>query len=346
MDYRKLGLTDLEVSNVCLGTMTFGEQNTEADGHAQLDYALERGVNFIDTAEMYAVPPKPETSGSTERIIGTWLSKRSDRDKIILATKVAGRAPFDWMRENGETTELSRKQIEFAIDRSLKNLQTDYVDLYQVHWPDRPIQLFGGLGYKHLGDEINRIEDILGVMGDLVTAGKIRHFGLSNESAWGTMKYLHYSETKGLPRVQTVQNAYNLLNRVDECGMSEVFHRENVGLLAYSPLGQGYLTGKYQKGALPQGSRKQLFNRLQRYEGPLVEGVIDQYIALAEELGTTITALAEKFVDTRPFICSNIIGATTMEQLKECIDGHEIEWTEEIEKAINAIHISCPNPCP
>ena len=285
MEYRVLGTSDLKVSNVCLGTMTFGEQNTEADGHEQMDYALDRGINFFDTAEMYAVPPRAETQGATERIIGTWFKKTGNRDKVILATKVAGRSPMRWMRDGGIDTEQTRDQIEFAIDRSLKNLQTDYVDLYQLHWPDRPLQLFGGLGYKHMSDEINKIEGILDVLHDLVKAGKVRYIGLSNETAWGTMTFLKYAEMKGLPKVQTVQNAYNLLNRTDEVGLAEVYHREKVSLLGYSPLAQGYLTGKYQDGALPKGSRKQLFNRLQRYEAPQVEGLINEYMALAQDLG-------------------------------------------------------------
>jgi aryl-alcohol dehydrogenase-like predicted oxidoreductase len=346
MEFRKLGSTDIDVTNICLGTMTFGEQNTEDEGHAQMDYALDRGINFFDTAEIYAVPPRPETQGSTERIIGTWFNARGNRDKIVLATKAAGRSPMKWMRDGGVDTQQTKEQLEFAVNRSLKNLQTDYVDLYQLHWPDRPIQLFGGLGYRHMGDEINKVADILGALQDLVTAGKIRHIGLSNETAWGTMKFLHHSDMDCLPRVQSVQNAYNLLNRTDEQGLAEVYHREGVSLLGYSPLAQGYLTGKYQKGALPDKSRKALFNRLQRYEGAPVESLIDQYAALAKYVGVSLTALSQKFVDTRPFVGSNIIGATTMEQLIEDIDGHEIEWTEEIEQAVTEIHLSCPNPCP
>jgi aryl-alcohol dehydrogenase-like predicted oxidoreductase len=234
MDYRKLGHTDIKVSEICLGTMTWGEQNTEAEGHEQMDYAVEMGINFFDTAEMYAVPPRAETQGSTEKIVGSWLKKTGMRDKIILATKVAGRAPMTWLRDDGAGTEHTREQIMEAVDKSLARLQTDYIDLYQLHWPDRPMNIFGGLGYSHYGDEKNRIEDILGVLADVQKAGKVRHFGLSNETPWGIMKFLHYAEVdKSLPRMVSVQNAYNFLNRIYELGSSEIFHREGVGLLAF-----------------------------------------------------------------------------------------------------------------
>ena len=346
MDYRTLGCTDLNVSAICLGTMTWGEQNTQSQGHEQMDYALDQGINFFDTSEMYAVPPKPETQGATEKIIGSWFKARGNRDKIILATKAAGRSPMTWLRDNDAPTEQSRAQLFEAVDKSLKRLQTDYIDLYQLHWPDRPINLFGGLGYKHIDGDSHPINEILESLGDLVKAGKIRHIGLSNETPWGTMSFLRHAEKDKTPRVQSIQNAYNLLNRTYELGGSEIAHREQVGLLAYSPLAQGYLTGKYQNGALPKGSRKQLFNRLQRYEGPGSAEAIDAYLALAKKRGIDAPQLANQFVTTRPFVTSNIIGATSMEQLKLAVTSTQVPWDKELEKEINDIHLSQPNPCP
>lgn len=346
MEYRELGRTGQEVSAICLGTMTWGEQNTEADGHAQMDYALDQGINFFDTAEMYAVPPRAETQGSTERIIGSWFAARGNRDKVILATKVSGRSPNNWLREDGSGTEQSAAQIREAVDKSLKRLQTDYIDLYQLHWPDRPLRLFGGLGYKHIEGETHPIPEILETLGDVVKEGKVRWIGLSNETPWGTMRFLSASETGGLPRVQSIQNAYNLLNRTFEFGGSEIAHREDVGLLAYSPLAQGYLSGKYQNGALPQGSRKQLFNRLQRYETPPAAVTIDKYLAVAKKHGLDPSQMANQFATTRPFVTSNIIGATSMEQLKLAVTSVDVPWSEELEKDINEVHLSQPNPCP
>lgn len=348
MDYRELGRTGLKVSSICLGTMTWGEQNTEADGHAQMDYALDQGINFFDTSEMYAVPPRPETQGSTEKIVGSWFKARGKRDKVILATKVAGRSPMDWLRDDKSPTEHSRKQILEAVDKSLKRLQTDYIDLYQLHWPDRPVSLFGagGLTYTHVDFDSHPIDEILETLGEVVKAGKVRHIGLSNETPWGTMKFLHYAETKGLPRVQSIQNAYNLTNRIFELGGAEIAHQEGVGLLAYSPLAQGYLSGKYRNGALPQGSRKQLFNRLQRYETPKAAHAFENYFAIAEKHGLDASQLANQFVTTRPFVTSNIIGATTMEQLKLAVTSREIPWTKELEADIAAAHLDQPNPCP
>ncbi len=348
MEYRELGRTGLKVSSICLGTMTWGEQNTEAEGHEQMDYAIDQGINFFDTAEMYAVPPRKETQGSTEKIIGSWFKARGNRDKVILATKVAGRAPMDWLRDDGSPVEQSRAQIMEAVNKSLKRLQTDYIDLYQLHWPDRPVALFGssGLAYRHVKAETHPIEEILETLDEIVKSGKVRHIGLSNETPWGTMKFLQASETKGLARVASIQNAYNLLNRTFELGGAEIAHREDVGLLAYSPLAQGYLTGKYQNGALPKGSRKQLFNRLQRYESPQADAAIEEYLALAKKHGLDPSQLANQFATTRPFVTSNIIGATTMEQLKLNIASKDLEWTEELEKEIHEIHQSQPNPCP
>ena len=253
MQYRELGRTGAKVSALCLGTMTWGEQNSEADGHAQMDYALAQGINFFDTSEMYAVPPKAATQGSTERIIGSWFKARGTRDKVILATKVAGRSPMNWLRKDGAATEQTPKQIAEAIDASLERLQTDHIDLYQLHWPDRPVAMFGstGLAYRHAEGTSVPIDDIVGALDDHVKAGKIRWIGLSNERAWGTMSFLHHA-AGGKPRVQSIQNAYSLINRTFEMGLAEIAHREQVGLLAYSPLAQGYLTGKYQNGALPR----------------------------------------------------------------------------------------------
>jgi aryl-alcohol dehydrogenase-like predicted oxidoreductase len=347
MEYRKLGHTDIEVSAICLGTMTWGEQNTEAEGHEQMDYAVEMGVNFFDVAEVYPMPPKAETQGRTEEIIGTWFEKTGKRDDIILATKVAGRAPMDWLRDDGSTTEHSPAQIHEAIDKSLKRLKTDYVDLYQLHWPDRPIRIFGGMGHKEMGGEINRLEDILGALGELKKAGKVRHFGLSNETPWGIMKFLNYHEQdKELPRIVSVQNAYNLLNRIYELGASEIFHREGVGLLAYSPLAQGYLSGKYQKGAKPEGSRKALFDRLQRYETDGAEEAIDAYLAIAEKYGVDPSQMANQFVTTRDFVTSNIIGATTMEQLRLAVTSTELDLHADMMKDIEKVHLRAPNLCP
>jgi len=346
MDYRPLGTTDIKVSSICLGTMTWGEQNTEAEGHEQMDYAVERGINFFDTAEMYAVPPRKETQGSTEQIIGAWFKERKNRDKIVLATKVAGRSNFDWLRNDGGYTNHTAAQIEEAVDKSLKRLQTDYIDLYQLHWPDRPINLFGGLGYKHIDGDHTPLGEILDTLGKLVKAGKVRHVGLSNETPWGTMKFLQIAEARGLPRMQSIQNAYNLINRTFELGGSEIAHREKVGLLAYSPLAQGYLTGKYRNGANPEGSRKKLFNRLQRYETPAADRAMESYFKIAEKHGIDPSQMALQYVTQRPFVTSNIIGATTMEQLKTDIDSVDLEMSEELLKEIEAAHLEQPNPCP
>lgn len=346
--YRPLGRTGLMVSPICLGTMTFGQQNTEAEGHAQLDYALERGINFIDTAEMYSIPPKPETQGSTERIIGTWLKARGNRDKVILATKVNGRSQSTWLRAAKTPTRLDAANIREAIDGSLKRLQTDYVDLYQLHWPDRAVPLFGQpAGTRGVDDAPEvPIAETLGALQELVQAGKVRHIGLSNETAWGVHAFLRAADAGIGPRVASVQNAYNLINRNYEVGLAEFHGREDVGLLAYSPLGQGFLTGKYQKGARPAGARFTLFNRGQRYEKPGIEEAIEAYLKLAAEVGMTPVALAEAFVTTRSFVTSNIIGATSMEQLKACIDGCLAPLPAEVEARINALHQIHGDPAP
>jgi aryl-alcohol dehydrogenase-like predicted oxidoreductase len=349
MEHRPLGRTDLRVSSLCLGTMTWGEQNTEAEGHAQMDYAVEHGINFFDTAELYPIPPKAETQGRTEEIIGSWFASRGTREEVVLATKVVGRSDNTWFRDDGSKAELNRRQIEEAVDKSLRRLRTDRIDLYQLHWPDRPTSQFGanGVVYKPLAPAPeNGIESILEVLADLVTAGKIRHVGLSNESAWGTMTFLRHAESRGLPRVQSIQNAYSLVNRTFEVALAEVAEREGVGLLAYSPLAQGYLTGKYRGGALPQGSRKQLFNRLGRYETPGAEPAIEAYLDVAEDAGLDPAQMALAFVASRPFVTSAIIGATSLQQLKTDIASLQVRITPDLEERIDAIHLRHCNPCP
>ncbi|GAB0119656.1 aldo/keto reductase [Acidisoma sp. 7E03] len=347
-EYRSLGRTDLRVSAICLGTMTWGQQNTEAEGHAQMDMALDYGINFFDTAEIYSIPPKAETQGSTERIIGNWFKSRGNRDRIILASKVAGRGN-SYLRPDGQPTRLDRANIRHAIEGSLTRLQTDYIDLYQLHWPDRPVALFGNEGNNYrdlgLGDSVP-FEETLGALQELVTEGKIRHIGLSNETAWGTMKFLAAAEAGHGPRVVSIQNAYNLVNRTYETGLAEIGMREDVGLLAYSPLGQGYLTGKYQKGARPPGARTTLFERGQRYEKPGVEEAIDAYMALAAEFGMDVTTLSLAFVTTRPFVTSNIIGATSLEQLKVALDSEAVTISSELETRINALFQIHGSPAP
>ena len=349
MEMRKLGRTDLSVSACCLGTMTWGEQNTEAEGHAQMDYALERGVNFWDRAEMYAVPPRPETQGSTERIIGTWFAKTGRRKDVILATKIAGLSKMLWTRDGDvDWVRHTKAQIDEAVGKSLKRLQTDYIDLYQLHWPDRPVGLFGGrMDHAAYGKPYEKFEDILAHLDTHVKAGRIRHIGLSNETPFGVMRFIAESEARGLPRMASIQNAYNLVNRTfEDGGLEEVCIREDVGLLSYSPLGQGYLTGKYRNGALPDGSRKALFNRLQRYESAPADRAIESYLVLADKYGIDPSQLAIRFCDTRNFMASTIIGATTMDQLKICIDAFDLAWSEELEKDVNALHLEQPSPCP
>jgi len=348
MEMRKLGRTGIDVSACCLGTMTWGQQNTEAEGHAQMDYAVERGVNFFDTAELYAIPPKPETQGKTEEIIGTWFKARGNRDKIILATKVVGRSDMTWHRSmDVKRCRLIKEHIDDAVEGSLRRLQTDYIDLYQMHWPDRPAPMFGRkMEAREYEIPFEPFEDILDHLNTHVKAGRIRHIGLSNETPYGVMRFLAESDARGLPRVQSIQNVYNLVSRKFEEGLDEIAMREQVGLLAYSPLAQGYLTGKYRAGALPQGSRKQLFQRLDRYESPQGLAAIESYLQLADETGIDPAQLAIRFCDTRPFTTSTIIGATTLDQLATCIDAFDLHWSEELEAAIEHRHNDQPSPCP
>lgn len=351
MEYRRLGRTDLQVSVICLGTMTWGQQNTEAEGHEQMDYALDQGVNFFDTAEMYSIPPKAETQGSTERIIGSWFKARGNRDKIVLASKVVGRGTSDWLRDHKSPTRVNRAQIREAVDKSLKRLQTDYIDLYQIHFPERPMPWgsnptrFSKAAFERPDDE-TPITEQLDVFADIVKEGKIRHLGLSNESAWGTMSFVQDAAVRGTPRVQSIQNAYNLLNRTFETALAEIAIREDVGLLAYSPLGQGFLTGKYLDGARPAGSRTTLFDRGQRYQTAGAEDAIKRYIALAREAGLDPAQMALAFVNSRAFVTANIIGATKMDQLKTDIASIAVTLSPELEAKIDAIHQLVGNPCP
>lgn len=346
METRALGRSGLQVSVICLGTMTWGEQNTEQEGHVQMDVAVDRGVNFFDTAELYAIPPRRETFGRTEEIIGTWFADRKNRDKVILASKVIGRSQNDWYRASGQPARLSREQIFEAVEGSLRRLQTDYIDLYQLHWPDRPLQLFQGHEYVHMDGSSVPIEETLAALGELVRQGKVRHIGVSNETAWGTMRFLQASEAEGLPRIVSIQNAYNLVNRVFEVDLSEIAHREHVGLLAYSPLGQGYLTGKYEDGAEPEGARRTLFGRMGRYESPQGLAAISAYVQLARRHGLDPAQMALQFVTTRPFVTSNIIGATTLEQLETNLDSVNITLSDDVLEEIEEIQRSYTNPCP
>lgn len=346
MDYRELGNTGVKVSALCLGTMTFGEQTSEAEGHAQMDYAVAHGINIFDAAELYPIPPKPGTQGRTETIIGTWLASRKARQRVIVATKAIGRTKMDWLRQDRSPGRHSRSQLIEAVDGSLNRLKTDYIDLYQLHWPDRPMRIFEGLDYVHLTGESHPIEEILGVLGELVTQGKIRFVGLSNETPWGVMTFLKASEQSGLPRVASIQNAYNLVNRSFETGLSEISYREAVSLLAYSPLGQGYLSGKYEGNALPPNSRKALFGRMGRYEMGNGPTAISTYVALARKHGLDPAQMALGFVTSRPFVTSNIIGATTLAQLKTDIEGGLLKLSDAVLKDIEETHLIYPNPCP
>lgn len=347
MEYRELGRSGVKVSKLCLGTMTFGQQNSEAEAHAQMDYAVERGINILDTAEIYPIPPKKETQGRTEAIIGTWLHSRKNRDKVMIATKAAGRSTtFDWLRQDGSLPRQSPMQLKEAAEASLKRLRTDYIDLYQLHWPDRPMRIFEGHDYLHLEGDAYPVHEILGALGELVTQGKVRFVGLSNETPWGVMSFLRAAERDGLPRIVSIQNAFNLVNRSFEMGLSEISYREEVSLLGYSPLGQGYLSGKYENGALPPGSRKTLFNRLGRYEKGNGPRAISTYISLARRHGLDPAQMAIAFAASRPFMTSVIIGATTMEQLTTDIAAADLSLPAEVLADIEQIHLDMPNPCP
>lgn len=350
MQKRTLGRTGLSVSALCLGTMTFGEQNSEAEAHQQLDRAVAYGIDFIDTAELYPIPPKAETQGRTEAYIGSWLKARGGRDRLVIATKVVGRSSNGWFRADGSSPRLDKRNITEAVERSLQRLSTDYIDLYQIHWPDRPTPGFGSNPTRWstpepVADEVP-IAETMGAFADLVAAGKIRHAGLSNESAWGTMRWVAGAEAGQGPRIASIQNAYNLVNRTFEVGLAEIALREDVGLLAYSPLAQGYLTGKYAGGALPAGSRKQLFDRLQRYERPGTAEAVDAYRKVAASFGIAPATFANVFVLSKPFVTSSIIGATSLTQLEESLAAADIRWTAEMDEAVDAIHQAMGNPAP
>ncbi|NIC08001.1 NADP(H)-dependent aldo-keto reductase [Billgrantia bachuensis] len=343
MQTRLLGDTGIEVSRLCLGTMTFGEQNSEAEAHEQLDRAVAFGINFIDAAEMYPVPPRAETQGRTEAYIGSWLKRRESRDDVIIATKVTGPR----MEHIRGGSRLSREQIHQAIDASLTRLQTDYVDLYQLHWPERSTNYFGKLGYEHDEEEdAVALEETLAALKELVEAGKVRAIGLSNETPWGVMKSLQLAERLDLPRVASIQNPYNLLNRTFEVGLAEIAQRENVGLLAYSPLAFGVLSGKYLDGARPENARLTLFERFQRYTSPLAEQATRAYVGIAREHDLDPAQMALAFVNSRSFLTSNIIGATTMEQLEDNLASESLKLEQSVLDAIDEVHRRIPNPCP
>ena len=343
MQTRPLGQTGMHVSRLCLGTMTFGEQNSEAEAHAQLDRATAAGINFIDTAEMYPVPPKAETQGRTEAYIGSWLKARGKRDDLILATKAAGPG-LDHIRGGPR---LTRDHLHRAVDDSLTRLQTDYIDLYQLHWPDRNANFFGKLGYQHDESEnATPLAESLQALKELVDAGKIRAIGLSNETPWGVMQSLRLADTLGVPRVASVQNPYNLLNRSFEVGLAEIAHREDVGLLAYSPLAFGALTGKYLDGAQPPQGRLTLFERFQRYTSDLAEKAIHAYVDIAREHGLDPAQMALAYVNSRSFLTSNIIGATTLDQLESNLASETLTLDDSVLEAIENVHRQHPNPCP
>ncbi|MDC3181760.1 NADP(H)-dependent aldo-keto reductase [Flavobacteriaceae bacterium] len=346
MKYNTLGSTDLKISEICLGTMTWGRQNTQEEGWAQMDYALEQGIQFWDTAELYPVPTLPELYAHTEIIMGQWFKQSGKRSEIVLASKIAGPAGFTaHIRTNG----FQSTALKEAVEGSLKRLQTDYIDLYQLHWPERNTNFFGKLGYTHDSDEqwVENFEEVLDTLGALVAEGKIRHIGLSNETPWGLMRYLDaYRAKQERPRIQTVQNPYSLLNRSYEVGLAECSMREQVGLLAYSPLGFGVLSGKYLGGVQPEGARVTLFPNYNRYSNPQAVQATEAYAQLAQEHGLSLAQMSLAFVRTRPFVQSTIIGATSMEQLRENAESAQVALSEDVLRGIEAIHVQYPNPSP
>ncbi|EGR0048096.1 NADP(H)-dependent aldo-keto reductase [Vibrio vulnificus] len=344
MQYTKLPHSTLEISKLCLGTMTFGEQNSQQDAFEQLDYAVAQGINFIDTAEMYPVPPKAQSQGLTEQFIGNWLSKSGKREKVLIATKIAGPRNVPYIRDN---MSLNRRHIHTAIDDSLTRLQTDYVDLYQLHWPQRQTNCFGQLNYPYpdAQEEVTLIET-LEALNELVKAGKVRYIGVSNETPWGVMTLLRLAEKHDLPRIVSIQNPYNLLNRSFEVGLSEISHYEGIQLLAYSPMAFGTLSGKYLDGARPKGARCTLFERFQRYFTPQGLEATKAYVSLARDYGLDPAQMALAFVNQRPFVASNIIGATTLDQLKANIESLNVKLEDEVLNKIQQIGTTYSNPCP
>lgn len=346
MHYRKLGRTDLEVSALCLGSMTWGEQNTETEGFAQIERAKAAGVNFIDTAEMYPVPPRPETYAATERVIGNWFKRQGDRADWVLASKIAGPGNGISHIRDGQL-KFNREHIVAALDASLQRLQTDWIDLYQLHWPERSTNFFGKLGYEHVQDHLDTpLQETLQVLDEQVKAGKIRHIGLSNETPWGTMKFLGLADSGELPRAASIQNPYNLLNRSFEVGLAEVAIREQCGLLAYSPLAFGMLSGKFENGARPADARLTRFSRFTRYANPQAVAATTRYVTLAREHGLDPAQMALAFVTAQPFVTSNIIGATSLEQLDSNLASIDLVLSEEVLAGIEAIHEEQPNPAP
>ena len=344
MNYKKLGNTDLDVSTICLGTMTWGEQNTQDQAFEQMDFALDQGVNFWDTAELYSVPPKEETFGHTEIIIGNWFKDRNKREKVILATKVAGPArPYIRNGENNYNIQNMTK----ALDGSLKRLQTDYIDLYQLHWPERNVNNFGRLGYIHKENNWNEFEDVLENLKKFIDQGKIREIGLSNETPWGVSKYLEISKQKKLPRMMSIQNPYSLLNRTYEVGLSEISIRDKIGLLAYSPLASGFLTGKYRNNSLPKNSRIERDGDFwTRYNKPNRNNAIEEYYKIAKKFSLDMAQMSIKFCEIQDFMTSVIIGATTMEQLKTNIESVNVKLSNDVVEEINQVQTIYPNPCP
>ncbi|NER10211.1 Predicted oxidoreductase [Muriicola jejuensis] len=346
MIYTTLPHTDIEVSKICLGTMTWGKQNTEEEGHQQMDYALDQGVNFFDTAELYPIPAHPDRYALTEKIIGNWFVKTGNRDKVVLASKIAGKAEFTKFIR---TTGFRKESLIEAVHGSLERLRTDYIDLYQLHWPERTTNYFGQRGYRHDLSDFwqDNIHQVLETLRDLIKEGKIRHVGLSNETPWGTMRFLEESKVhEGLPRMITIQNPYSLLNRTFEVGLSEISIREKIGLLAYSPLGFGVLSGKYLGGKKPENARITLFPAYKRYSNEQAQKATQKYSELAGEHGLSLTQMALSYVNSRPFLTSNIIGATSMEQLKENIGSIHVNLSDEVLKGIEVIHQEIPDPAP
>lgn len=345
MKYTTLPNTEIKVSKICLGTMTFGQQNTEAEGHQQMDYAVEKGVNFFDTAEMYSVPAREETYGSTERILGTWFKKTGRREEVVLASKIAGPNPnFAYMREKND---FSPASVKYALDNSLQRLQTDYIDLYQLHWPERKTNYFGQRGFKVQEDGWeDNVHAVLDTLGDFIKQGKIKHIGLSNETPWGIMRFLEESKHNNLPRIKTVQNPYNLLNRLYEGGSAEIGLRENVGLLAYSPMAFGVLSGKFLTGESHPNARLNLFPQYSRYNSSQCTEATKLYQEIARKNGLSLTELSLSFIEQQSFVTSTIIGATTMEQLKENIDTIQVTLSEEILNAIDEVQAIIPDPAP
>lgn len=344
MRYNTLPNTDIKVSKICLGTMTWGQQNTHQEGHEQLDYAIDQGINFIDTAELYSVPARPETQGSTEKILGNWLKNRKKREDLVIASKIVGPADFTKHIRTGGYT---KTEILDAVDKSLARLQTDYMDLYQLHWPERNTNYFGKLDYQHDADEAwkDNFASILEVLQGVIKSGKIRHIGLSNETAYGVFRYIEEAR-KGLPKIITVQNPHNLLNRKDEIGLTEILHREKVGYLAYSPLGFGTLTGKYLDGRKPADARVTLFPNYKRYHGEESFEATTRYRDIAKKYDLSFAQMSLAFVTDRPFMTANIIGATSLKQLKENIGSIDVVLSDEILEEINTVHNQISNPAP